>query len=407
MSLPVSVLPEQRLVQLRYAMVALGLLALAAAGFFGVELAWLPCLAALVLLALANLSLSRVGTRGALLSGLAADVLALSLLLFASGGAANPLASLYLPPVLFAALLAPGAAPWLLGALALACYGALFVWHLPWPVAGGDSAYAFSLHLVGMWWTLALSIALIVGFVSYLSRTLARREAELRAARETQLANEQMVALGVQAAVAAHALSTPLSTLTLLCDELGADYGDDPALGEDLALMRGQLAHCRDALARLRHGAEPPGAPEPVLQALAHQLEGWRTLRPDVVLAARLAGDAGTCAALPPALWPAVCNLLNNAAEAGGGHVEVSAEVAGGVLALDIVNREGCLSDAQLARAGLAPQVSAKPAGLGLGVMLTHVTLSRLGGTLALTNGAAGGVRACVCVPLTQTGEWG
>mgnify|MGYP006155439193 CR=1 FL=1 len=50
---------------------------------------------------------------------------------------------------------APGAAAplpaparaWALAIISLMAYGLLFVWHLPWPLAGSDAAYAFQLHL--------------------------------------------------------------------------------------------------------------------------------------------------------------------------------------------------------------------------------------------------------------------
>jgi two-component system sensor histidine kinase RegB len=88
--------------------------------------------------------------------GLLADVLALTECLAFSGGAANPLASCTcrrccLPPCCPRAVCL---GPVLLSMLA---YAALFGWHLPWPLQGSDAAYAFSLHLVGMWLTFALS----------------------------------------------------------------------------------------------------------------------------------------------------------------------------------------------------------------------------------------------------------
>jgi two-component system sensor histidine kinase RegB len=104
--------------------------------------------------------------------------------------------------------------------------------------------------------------------------------------------------------------------------------------------------------------------------------------------------------AFDPRFWPAFFNLLNNAAEAGGGEVELSVASSDGWLTLQIRNRRGSLSPAQLARAGLAPLDSSKPAGLGLGVMLSHVTLSHLGGELNLDNDPQGGVCATLRLPL-------
>ncbi|WP_376767348.1 ATP-binding protein [Paludibacterium denitrificans] len=72
-----------------------------------------------------------------------------------------------------------------------------------------------------------------------------------------------------------------------------------------------------------------------------------------------------------------------------------------GELQLDIINREGCLTPQQLERA-LRPLASDKPAGMGLGVMLSHATLARLGGSLSLDNRPQGGVHARVSLPLTR-----
>jgi two-component system sensor histidine kinase RegB len=100
---------------------------------------------ALATLAVLNFALRHwpLPPRSQLALGLFGDVLVLSEVLAFSGGAANPLASLYLPPVLLAALLLPPRQAWLLALLSLGGYALLFGWHLPWPLAGDDAAYAF------------------------------------------------------------------------------------------------------------------------------------------------------------------------------------------------------------------------------------------------------------------------
>lgn len=391
--------------RLRWLMLGAGgvlLLLIAAAG---VSLPWLLLLQALATLALFNQLLTAQLQRGAsplllLRLGLLADVLALTECLAFSGGAANPLASLYLPPVLFAALLSPGLFAWCLSLLSMLAYAALFGWHLPWPLQGSDAAYAFSLHLVGMWLTFALSAVLITSFVSWLARQLAAREAALAAARETQLRDEQLLAVGMQAAGAAHSLSTPINTLTLLVDDMLQHHAGDLALQEDLQLMQAQLRACAQALTRLKQGVQQADSPRPLFATLAQQLSGWRSLRPDVQLSWQAAQGQDPLVRLDAAFWPAFFNLINNAAEAGGGVLTVTAALQGGLLQLDIINPSGRLSAAQLQRAGLAPLASSKPAGMGLGVMLSHATLARLGGTLTLENRPEGGVHARVRLPL-------
>ncbi|WP_376767347.1 hypothetical protein [Paludibacterium denitrificans] len=138
---------------------------------WGVALPWGLLGQALLTLLLAHGGLSLWLRRGGpvrliLQLGLLLDVLTLTELLAFSGGAANPLASLYLPPVLLAALLSPGWFARALAVLTLVLYGLLFALAPARPVAGHDAAYAFNLHLIGMWLTFALSALLIAGFVS-------------------------------------------------------------------------------------------------------------------------------------------------------------------------------------------------------------------------------------------------
>ncbi|WP_229804659.1 ATP-binding protein [Paludibacterium paludis] len=395
------------LAQLRWLTLCSGALLCVAGGAAGVALPY-PLLAqALLTLTAANLVLARCGARSRtpalwLGAGLAADVICLTEVLAFTGGAANPLASLYLPPVLFAALLLPAAFAWTLAFATLLAYAALFRWHLPWPAAAGDAAYAVSLHLTGMWVTFSLSALLMTGFVSWLARRLASREAMLTAAREALSRDEQLLAVGMQAAGAAHALSTPLNTLTLLVDEMAEFRAGDAELAADLQTMKEQLAGCRQALFALKDGAESGVREAPLFAMLADRLEGWRALRPDVVLIWTPPDVPDPVVGLDSAFWPAFFNLVNNAAEAGGGEVEVRASLAAGGLTLDVINRKGSLSDEQLARAGLTPLVSGKPAGMGLGVLLSHATLARLGGRLELVNRLGGGVHARIVLPLNR-----
>jgi two-component system, sensor histidine kinase RegB len=396
----------QRIGLLRWGMLALSALVMIAAAVYGLSLAWPLLLQALLSLVLINLVLFSLRDSGAsplllIRIGLAADLIALTEVLAFSGGAANPLASLYLPPLLFAALVSPGLYSWCLSGFSLLAYALLFFWHLPWPLARSDAAYAFFAHQLGMWLTFALSALLMTGFISYLSRQLAERDAQLADARESQLRDEQLVGLGMQAAMAAHSLSTPLNTLTLLVDEW-CEAPPDSLPAAELVLMKGQLRVCREALTRLKHHARTGPVRLRLFAALGERLEGWRALRPDVTLQWRAPEGPDPEVELDASFWPALFNLINNAGEAGGGVVSVSGHYLDGCLQLDIVNREGWLSDAQLQAAGLAQMQSGKRDGLGIGVMLSHATLARLGGSLTLDNRPAGGVHARIVLPLQE-----
>ncbi|HEX8964459.1 MAG TPA: sensor histidine kinase, partial [Rhodocyclaceae bacterium] len=191
----------RRLIQLRWWLLAGAAAALAAvpAGL-GIPLPLAPLLAALALLAAFNahaarrLSAGERLTRAALAVQVGVDLVVLGVLLFLTGGGANPLVSLLLLPVAAAALVLPPAWAAGIATAAVAVYSFLFAWSVPLQV--GDAARATSLHLAGMWLTFVVSVILIAWLIVRMTAAIRSRDAELAAAREQALLDERVVALG-------------------------------------------------------------------------------------------------------------------------------------------------------------------------------------------------------------------
>ncbi|MDV2856676.1 HAMP domain-containing sensor histidine kinase [Oceanimonas sp. CAM02] len=356
-----------------------------------------------------NLFLTRDWRRGRpaqrlLEFGLLLDVLALGLVLGLTGGASNPLAVLFLLPLVMAALVCPPRFSWWLTAIAIVLYLLLFFWNLPLPTgehAGhGDHEALFNLHLIGMWLTFALSAGLITACVSRLVRILGERERRLNQAYQRQDTDERLLVLAMEAASLTHQLSTPLNNLFLLNEELRETPDLPEEVQEDLQLAHTQLAQCADILSRLKSQSQAEREPVRLYHTLGERLAQWQNLRPEVrVDWQRPVADQTV--QLSPLFWPALFNILNNAADAGEGRIELHTHLHdNGDWELGVHNRSGVLSEAQLRRAGLDQFDSGKPAGLGLGVWLSHATLSRLNGRLELSNHAEGGVYARILLPL-------
>lgn len=401
-----------RLLALNWGFILLASLGLLAAAQDGLALPWLPMLATLATLALGNALAALWARRAsgvptwALTTALALDCTALGVLLFFSGGANNPLVTLYLLPLVYAALTLPRRQAWLLAVLAVADYTFLMDFFIPLPGSHSDPALAFRLHTVGMWATFCGAAALMVGLIGKMTHELRARDRALREFREKQLRDEQWVALGTLAASAAHELGTPLSTLAVLIGEWRHTPLDNPDLHEDLALMQAQVNACKAALNRLTSEAgvargETRQAADLYMTQLLRQ---WRTLRPHV--AARYQPDPGPAPrlALDAGITAALLNLLNNAADASPQEVDIDTDWSGAAFCLTIRNRGPGLSPQLLAAAG-APGAPSSKGGLGLGVALAHATFERLGGEVRLRNRAGGGVEATVILPWPKEGE--
>lgn len=373
----------------------------------------LPMLAVVVTQAIANGLAARRAARstnladGELLVQLMTDVVALSVLMFLSGGAANPLISLLLPPVAIAALALPPRPVAVVAALAVGAYSLLMMVYLPLPIA--DPERAARLHLAGMWFTFVVSAAMMAWFVVRMTASIRQRDAELAAVREQALRDERVIAMGALAAGAAHELSTPLATMAVIAGEL--DH--DPSLGEaaraDIAVLRRQVAACKDIISGL---AERAGAGRfDSVQAVQADLwleavyERWRSLRPQASAWLAIEGQppAPTLAA-EATLEQGLINLFNNAANAGS-EVEVREDWDAKWLTIEVRDDGAGFPAEVLAQAGRVP-FPAHAGGSGIGLFLAHVAIERLGGSLTLSNGAGGvGGIASVRLPLGKRGE--
>lgn len=249
-----------------------------------------------------------------------------------------------------------------------------------------------------MWFNFAVCVGVVVFMVLRLRNLLRDREHELASYREENLRNEQVVAVALTAAGAAHELGTPLNTLALLNENLLASADDKNR--EDLELMRTQIERCRTLLQDLSRTAQAAAANEPIaadryLQQLA---EEWRLLRPTVEAETEWLGSQPTATIQPPAnLNQSLINLLNNAADAAPGTVRIQGKLASDGLQIDILDAGP--GPAPALRAMAAPGRSTK-GGLGLGLFLSNASIENLGGQVTLSERENGGTCVSLWLPL-------
>ena len=400
----------RRLLLMRWLAVA-GWLALIAAArlMLDIELPLVPMLAIIALLAGFNLATRRRLTRGGavtdseLFAQLGVDITALTLLLFFSGGGANPLVSLYLPTIAIAAVVLPGRFAWCVVALSVAAYSLLVFWNIPLPVA--DAERATRLHLAGMWLIFVASAALIAWFVARMAAAIRSRDLQLAAAREEALRNERVIALGSLAAGAAHELGTPLATMAILAGELGRNAGLPPETQEDLALLRQQVEHCKGIITGLAARAGQVRAEGGRAVALDRWLEQviarWRQLRPHAAAKVSLRGTAAPMIVGEATLEQALLNLFNNAADADGGEVGINADWDEGCLRIEIGDRGPGFDEKVLLQAG-HDFITTRAEGAGIGLFLAHAAVERLGGRIVLAGREGGGAVTRVELPLDK-----
>lgn len=402
----------RRLVALRSLAVAAQLVTLAATWqILELELDWLPMLLTTATLALVNLltwwrlRYDRPVHNPELFAQLCLDVAALSVLLYYGGGSTNPFVSLYLLPLVIAAATLPRRYTWGMALLTAACYSALMFYYvaLPHNHHDHDSDSAFNTHVLGMWLGFVISAVVVAYFVAQMAQAVRSRDEMLARVREEILRNERIVALGTQAAGAAHEMGTPLSTMAVVIGELRHDIAtDQPELQDSLAILDDQVRGCKRILDKILANAQSGGATamQRADELMTEVLDEWQLLRP----AAQYRYSPSSSQPVPLlgvdiTLRAALLNLLNNAVDASPAPIDIHSHWDDSRFVLEIHDQGAGLSEEAAIRAGSA-FYSTKSGGHGLGLLLANASIERMGGTVRLRNRKEGGATTELTLPI-------
>ncbi|HUK66873.1 MAG TPA: ATP-binding protein [Anaeromyxobacteraceae bacterium] len=342
------------------------------------------------------------------------DALLMTALLALSGGPANPFSTMYLVNVALSTVLLDAAWAWAMLAVSLALFALLFALaHVGalQVLSAVDQQEIVALHLQGMWVSLVLAAAFIVYIVGRVQLALTRVEEALAEERSLSARKDKVASLATLAAGAAHELSTPLSTIAVVAKELQLsairNKAPEAAL-QDLALMREQVARCRDILHHMSAQAGENAGEPFVVMSLARWLESTLEHLPDhtrVVVEAGLDLQASAVAGPPRGLARALRGLLKNALQASPPDAEVLLRLSrqGGQVRAEVVDRGSGMEGSILSRAGEPFFTTKVPGeGMGLGLFLTQTLADQLGGQLELVSRPGRGTTATLSLPLSN-----
>jgi two-component system sensor histidine kinase RegB len=336
---------------------------------------------------------------------LSIDMLGLAAVLYLTGGATNPFAWLFLLPLMIAATVLPAYMVWAMTILAIACYSVLMFYFIPFGTGHAHQNQYFIQHVFGMWFGFIMSALLVAFFVVRMQNGLRRRDQLLARTREQCLRDEQLVALGTLATGAAHELGTPLATMAVLTGELEHTHLDD-STRRKLKILRDQILRCKKTLSVISASAGEIRAESGSLAAVTVFLDQivreWQKQRLDARVCVQATPGPSSARILDEyTLHQALINLLNNAADASPDDVMLKATWDERFLTLGILDRGPGLYSNVAARIA-DPKTSNKEHGMGLGLLLTHATVKRMGGEIALRRREGGGTYTQIRLPLTD-----
>lgn len=315
------------------------------------------------------------------------DILLWNGVVLLTGGASNPFAALLLIPLVLAFLLLPFGYAALVLAVSVACQ-LMQLQFVPDAHAGHAG---MDQHFVAMATGFIIAAVLLALTLLYLRRQIYARDRDLQKMRETQLRDEQLLAIGTAAAQLTHEMATPVQSVRLLVeeweemasmDEDGDSYRVDAS--EHLFDIRRQLSRMEQLLTDWREIAEDVRERRHRPIMLTWLVRSVRELlvitRPgDQVQWQGIEALSGAQVLADRTLIPAVLSLLHNALDAAGASVVIThSEIKDGYWKLTILNGGQPLS--QTTRAQLGAASVASETGFGVGALVSYATLERFGG---------------------------
>lgn len=378
-------------------------------GLFALE--WLPLLltlglsGAVSLLSLLRLTRSWPVTDLEYSMQLLFDILIHSVLLYYAGGPTNPFASYFLVPLTIAAATLSWLYTAALASIAMLAYSLLLFWYHPLPLfemRTGENQ--INIRVIGMWLNFAMSAGLITLFVVHMAEALRKHAERLAQRREQSMRDSQLLGIASVAAGAAHELSTPLSTMSVLLKDLHAD-NKDPLIQEDLELLQEQVRQCKVSLQQMVRSAEFNRSQPHSMQAadswLRGLLERWQLMRPEVSCRLRPLPDGKVPLIKDsPELGQSILNLLNNAADACPDNIQIGLEWNEQRLRLCIRDFGPGVPLHIAEQLGTAFVTTKGKKGFGLGLFLSQAAVERVGGSVKLFNQDGGGTLTEVILPV-------
>jgi two-component system sensor histidine kinase RegB len=339
---------------------------------------------------------------------LAFDIAELGALMYLTGGLENPFSFFFLGPVLLSATALPARMTILLGAFAILCATLLVFFHFPLPWSDDMPRPVLpDMYVVAVWLSILLAI-FFIGIYAWQITEESRQLVNALAATELVLAREQhLTQLDGLAAAAAHALGTPLSTISVIVKELEREMDPESPHADDIRLLREQAQRCRDILGKL---SELPAESEhydrlPVSGLLEEVAAPHRDF--GIAIDVNLASDTEQpYATRNPAILYGLGNLLENAVDFARERVEIAAHWDQQELTVEISDDGPGFAPEVISRIG-EPYVRSRrrrrmyasdETGLGLGFFIAKTLLERSGARLTFVNRTFPGRGAIVTI---------
>lgn len=367
----------------------------------------LACLIAFNVGSMLRLGERRTVTNGELFFALLVDVASLTAQLYFSGGTSNPFAFLYLLQVIISAVLLEAWSTWTIVAVTSLCLAGLALLARPLTLLLLDGQSFARLYVQGMVICFMLNAALLVIFITRITRNLRSRDEQLSTLRQRAAEEEHIVRMGLLASGAAHELGTPLATMSVILGDWRRmpEFSNNGELQQEIVEMQTQLQRCKSIVSGILLAAgEARGEASTrttLISFLDNIAEEWRAGRQTVTFFYdnRVKDDAQIV--LDNTLKQMIFNVLDNAFEASPNWLKFEALREKDALKLIVTDAGPGFAPPMLAQFGKPYQSSKGRPGGGLGLFLVVNVARTLGGSVKARNRREGGAVVELVLPLS------
>ena len=331
---------------------------------------------------------------------LLADAIALSVLLYFSGGAYNPMSMYYLVLIAFGAIIMPRLYARILAATCVASMAVLVFLHTPLPAF--TPATATSPAVLVSWFAVLLCAGALAWIAVDMAAALRKSLRQQGVFGSEPDESEPVAVLSALAAGTAAELDTPLATMAAVVEDLEKLSQEDQSR-DDFLLLREQLARCTAIMEKLSRTARLTEEGEKRQVDLAGFVEStvrhWQASRPQVNAEVTSSGEGE-----PPrleadfALSLAFEHILNNAIE--GEQQDIRIDINWNDKRCSITfDDDGPGFPKTMLGISNRPVVRSDRSRMGVGLVICRATIARYNGYVELRNRREGGARVVVHLP--------
>ena len=279
---------------------------------------------------------------------------------------------------------------------------------MPLPWFAGETLHMPQLYVGGMWTAILCGVVFSAIYARHIAEEARQMSTALTAAEQILAREQRLSALDGLAAAAAHELGTPLATIALVAKELKRELPANGPHAEDIDLLIGQAARCREILSRLANReaqADEMFARVKLTVMIEDIVAPLRATGVNILVDTRAVAAKGAPEPAEPVLPrnPAITyglgNLIENAIDFAETEVAIEAHWTDTDVAIAISDDGPGFAQEIFDRLG-DPFVTTRPgygpgdagedaelhAGMGLGFFIAKTLLERSGAAVSLAN---------------------